>query len=342
MNQKNDIIVTLLECNNYLKRRFPNLKGVDLDLYEYNFKSLYSDVNDISLNEADQSLSRIFESNKNNISTYLDNPLVYVGKVMSYIDKANTINREDIISLNESLDVTTRNLNMVSSKVSNMDNYKKPNMDISKAPTPETAALEDVDIIPFQTNKTNNIQTYYNNLKRISNKLKLQNDLIHIDKPLLKVRQQLNKDVNVKGFDVNSKANRQIIESDTKTSIFAVLYDISKDYNIFLTKDGDTVRIFGIYDTMTDTFHVNNFNELYQDGEYQDYINYFKPEYNKPTNYIKYLRNCFGQSIYTVYTNIEQLGLKFTDNLYSDQAQKSLEMDNIKKKELFKNVQETY
>lgn len=291
--QENDIVKTLLECNTYLHKKQGLIKKVggiiDLNLYSYNFKNLYCDINDVSLNES----KNISFGKQTNIKTYLDNPYAYLQKVSRYI---KNYSREVVVSLNESLQTT-----------------------VNKG-------------------KQNDISTYQKDLNKLINNLKKQNDLINVDKNILRIKQQLNRDVLVKGFDVNSFFNRRKIEQDSKTNIFSVLYDISNDIVIFTTTDEkNVVKIFCMYDVAKDKIYFNKFDELYQYGEYDDYIKYFGDKYNKTGNYLKYIKNSFGQSITNIYTDVRLLGLKYTDNMYADQAQKSLAADVQKARELFNN-----
>lgn len=293
--QENEIVRTLLECNNYLGKKQNLMKkigsDIDLNLYNYNFKNLYCDINGLNLNE-----SKNISFNKHTkIDTLLDNPYAYLQKVSKYL---KNYNREVVVSLNESLET----------------NVKK--------------------------GQKNDISTYQKDLYKIINSLKKQNDILNIDKDILKIKKQLNKNIFVKGFDVNSFFNRKKIEQTYKKEIFSVLYDVSNDIMIFteLTKD-DNVNIFCMYDVTKDNIYFDNFDKLYEYGEYDDYIKYYKNEYNKSNNYLKYLKNCFGQSLNNIYTNTRLLSLKYTDNMYADQAQKSLAEDIKRKKDLFKNSQ---
>lgn len=185
----------------------------------------------------------------------------------------------------------------------------------------------------------NDISTYQQDLIKIINNLKKQNDILNIDNDILKIKKQLNKNIFVKGFDTNSFFNRKKIEQISKKEIFSVLYDISNDIMIFTELNDDCVKIFCMYDVTKDNVYFSNFDKLYEYGEFDDYLKNYKKEYNKTTNYLKYLKNCLGQSINNIYTNVQLLGLKYTDNMYADQAQKTLAEDLRRKKELFKNSQ---
>ena len=290
--QENEIVRTLLECNNYLYKRKNIIRkvgsNIDLSLYNYNFKSLYCDINNVNLNE---SLKLSFNKSTH-VRTYLDNPYAYIQKVYNFINKHS---KDVIVGLNESLIVDKKGTK-------------------------------------------NDINTYQKDLSNLLKKLRLQNDLIHLDKNVLKIKQQLNKDVLVKGFDINSLLNRKKIEKDTNKQIFSILYDISNDVVIFTELDNENVRIFCLYDINKDDVYFREFEKIYKDNEMNIYISNYKNEYNKTTNYLKYIKRCFNQSIREIYTNVDLIGLKYSDNMYSDQAQKSLALDIQRQKEIFKNT----
>ena len=163
--KESGLLHLLLECVNILEhndaiKRFTSINN--LDIFKHNFKSLYSDVNDLDiLNESEDSFNNILESDSTKPDLQLtvkSNVYVQLKKSLHYI---NSTERGVISALNESL------------KPLNEENSFK------------------YDISEFKIE-----------LNNVLNRLKNQDDTKLLSNDVLKIKTSLQSPINVFGLDL--------------------------------------------------------------------------------------------------------------------------------------------
>lgn len=159
------------------------------------------------------------------------------------------------------------------------------------------------------------IQYVKDYISRISN----DNDFDKLDKKVIKIKASLNKPISVCGFPVNSFDDNDIQE---------IIFDKTYKYIIIVTKD----RISG-YDINNDEYTL--LLDFYKDKIYDDDLVFLSQNItNNKVKLFDLLVNTIHRNFMKVYVQPKSLGLKYTDNLYKDAAQRAAIADQEKARKL--------
>lgn len=145
------------------------------------------------------------------------------------------------------------------------------------------------------------------------------NDFDKLTKKVIKIKASLNKPITVYGFPINKFEDAGIQE---------IIFDKTYNYIIVTTKD----RLFG-YDVINDDYTL--LLDFYKDKIYDDDLAFLSQ--NIPNIKVKLfdlLVNTIHRNFMKIYVQPKSLGLKYTDNLYKDAAQKAFLADQQKAKKM--------
>lgn len=146
-----------------------------------------------------------------------------------------------------------------------------------------------------------------------------ENDFERFGKKVIKIKASLNKPITVCGFPINRFEDSDIQE---------IIFDKTYNYIIVVTK----TRIFG-YDINNDDYTL--LLKFYEDKIYDDDLAFLSQNLtNTKVNLFDLLVNTIHRNFMKIYVQPKSLGLKYTDNLYKDAAQKAFLADQQKAKKL--------
>lgn len=150
-------------------------------------------------------------------------------------------------------------------------------------------------------------------------RLSKDNDFDNLNKKVIKIKASLNRPISVYGFPVNKFEDVNIQE---------IILDKTYKYIIVVTKD----RIFG-YDINNDEYTL--LLDFYKDKVYEDDLVFISQNItNNKVKLYDLLVNTIHRNFMKVYVQPKSLGLKYTDNLYKDAAQRALLADQEKARKL--------
>ena len=164
------------------------------------------------------------------------------------------------------------------------------------------------------------ISSYIKYMNRIKSYLKKQNDFDKFNNQIVSLKVSLHQPLSVYGMNVCSLSN-------TNNDVDGIIFDKSNKIIIFV-KEGVSPWC---YDISTDDYHTlaDTYSEYINNNEESEIINKLKPN-----NFITIIKEYIHSNMIPLYVNIDKLGLKYSDNLYKDQAQKSAVQDKLKQQEL--------
>lgn len=171
------------------------------------------------------------------------------------------------------------------------------------------------------SNFTNEFIQY---IKNYINMLSQNDDFSYYNKKIIKMKKTLNQPLHVYGFGVNDF-------SEVFSDIDMIIYDTIHHYVIIKTPKG-----FTGYDIVNDEY--KNLLEFYENKIHPTELSFLKSKIGtKDIDIYQLLVSTVHRNFITLYRNQYNLGLKYTDNLYKDAAQKSAVADMRKYEELVKS-----
>lgn len=163
--------------------------------------------------------------------------------------------------------------------------------------------------------------TYIKNYIKI---LSSNDDFSNYDKKIIKIKKTLNRPLNVFGFSVNDF-------SEVFEDIETIIYDTIHHYVVIKTPKGYTG-----YDIVNDEY--KNLLEFYKDKIHPTELSFLESKIGvRDVDIYQLLISTVHRNFITLYRNQYNLGLKYTDNLYKDAAQRAAIADIQKYNELKKS-----
>ena len=168
------------------------------------------------------------------------------------------------------------------------------------------------------------IPSYIKYLKRVINTLRKQDDFSKLNNQILSIKTSLNQPLRVYGMNV--------INTHPDDSIYGIIYDKSQKKLIFVSEKDITV--YNIEDDSYSTL-VESYPDLINDADYSQAV-----EKITPHNFSRIIKDYVHNNMCTLYTDVRKLDLKYTDNMYKDQEQRSRLADIQKAAELRSRYQQ--
>lgn len=168
----------------------------------------------------------------------------------------------------------------------------------------------------IHTSQEYDIQKFKRYINKLVKELKSQNDFDRLDPDIIKIKQSLNASLYVKGLDVNHIHHD--LSKITQHHIISLVYDKSYDRIIIVFKEGGV----SVYDINTDIF--GSPTNFYNDNNAVD-IRGINVNKIKLSEICIYLKSKIHNNLISIYTDLDELGLKYSDNLYKDNERRNNE-----------------
>ena len=211
--------------------------------------------------------------------------------------------------LNESFEPSVGDYSIVMNNPANVAAYLRKVLEKLKVSHDVVTNLNENFSVGDNQQDEHDIEAFGKYARKLLRLFARQNDLLTLPQEVLKIKKTLHLPIRVSGMDVTN-----LPECDT------ALYDGTYK-SIILVKIGQGILI---YDLDTDNFVEPS--ERLTDTSFISKMSVSNAE--------KFFKFYLHPNIVTIYQNPKSLQLKYTDNLYKDQAQKSYIADLQKKKQL--------
>ena len=176
-------------------------------------------------------------------------------------------------------------------------------------------SFEPVDIkkltnLGTKIKKTFGIDSFKSDLKKVIDRLESINEIETYSNDIINIKIFAHKPIFIYGYDIvnNLKLQEELNKRYNKTinNLLSIIYDKSNKELLFVYSD--SIIAYNL-----------------EDDSFKQAI----VKLNK-SNYLDYIKNNINMNIVEIYKNIELMELKFTDNLYHDNARREF-MENVKK-----------
>lgn len=175
-------------------------------------------------------------------------------------------------------------------------------------------SFEPVDIksltnLGTKIKKTFGIESFKDDLKKVIERLESINEIDTYSNEVINIKIFAHKPIFIYGFDIvnNIKLQEELNNKFQKdiSSLLSIIYDKTNKELLFIYSSGIV------------SYEV-------EEDRFKD----VKVNLNK-SNYLDYIKNNINFNIVEIYKNIQLMELKFTDNLYHDEARKQF-MEKVK------------